>query len=122
MDCEWSDWTNSPCSKSCGGGQIIKKRRKIKEEIDTTCNGEPMTIEDCNTAKCEDKYNHFILRKSKLLLSCRISLYFGQIVITTLKINDFLIFYIQLYNVCGVLGLAAHVPVRVVVEFYQKQE
>ena len=68
VDCEWSDWTNSPCSKSCGGGQIIKKRQKIKEEVDTTCYGEPMAFEDCNTAKCEDKYNHILLHKNKSVL------------------------------------------------------
>ena len=117
MDCEWSDWTNTECSKSCGGGRIIKKRRKIKEEVDTTCNGEAMTFEDCNTAKCEDKYNHILLHKNKSVLHCSVKL-----VIITLKTYNFFIFYVQLYNVCGVLGLVEHVPVRVVAEFYRRQE
>ena len=120
MDCVWSDWTSSPCSKSCGGGQIIKKRRKIKEEVYTTCNGEPMTFEDCNTAKCEDKYIHFLLRWNKFMYPFRI--YHGQTVVTTLKTYNFFFFYIQLYNVFGVLGLVEHVPVRVAAESYPKQE
>ena len=52
VQCEWSTWTVKNCSKSCGGGTRLKIRKKVVEEIASTCNGEAVMLENCNEFDC----------------------------------------------------------------------
>ena len=49
VDCQWSEWTISPCSTTCGKGKRKKIRIKIVEEKDGgVCNGQDVEKEFCN--------------------------------------------------------------------------
>ena len=53
VGCKWSRWEVESCSKSCGGGQRTKIRRKmIGEHFLGTCPGQSFLAESCNTNHC----------------------------------------------------------------------
>ena len=54
VDCEWHDWTNGTCSKSCGGGARTNTRT---EKVSAAhggelCEGSTSIEESCNVQKC----------------------------------------------------------------------
>ena len=57
-DCIWGDWVNGTCSKTCGGGTRINKRKIRKEALGNgTCEGESTKEEECNPEKCPCNFN-----------------------------------------------------------------
>ena len=53
VDCQWSKWTASSCSATCGGGNMRKTRNKIIEEKDGgICTGNAVEDEECNEREC----------------------------------------------------------------------
>ena len=52
VQCEWSAWSVSNCSEPCDGGVRLKTRKKLVEEIASTCNGEIVMQESCNEFDC----------------------------------------------------------------------
>ena len=52
VQCEWSTWSVDNCSKTCGGGTRLKTRKKVVEEIASTCNGKTIMQENCNEFGC----------------------------------------------------------------------
>ena len=57
MNCQWGDWIDGKCSKTCGGGTLTSTRNKTIVESDGgTCNGKSTKIEDCNTNDCPCKF------------------------------------------------------------------
>ena len=53
VDCEWSDWQDGECSKSCEGGNRTSTRFKIVEEMyNGTCEGHSTYTEECNMQEC----------------------------------------------------------------------
>ena len=56
VDCEWSEWRNSPCSVTCGKGHHGKTRTKLLEEGNGgICKGESFSIEACIGKECPGK-------------------------------------------------------------------
>ena len=52
-DCEWNAWNVNGCSKSCGGGTLVKKRTKKKNETHGgKCEGKYEEKEECCTDDC----------------------------------------------------------------------
>ena len=55
--CQWGSWESAGgCSRTCDGGTRTRIRSKTRTEINTACGGSATKIEECNTAKCQDKY------------------------------------------------------------------
>ena len=53
IHCEWDEWVNGDCSKTCGTGTRTNTRNKsVVEEHGGTCSGEPIEFEECNTQEC----------------------------------------------------------------------
>ena len=53
LECVWSDWEEGECSKSCGGGVQIFKRKIIREPLDgSKCQGETVKIKVCGKEEC----------------------------------------------------------------------
>ena len=54
VNCEWTDWEISECSKTCGGGKRTKARdTKIKASHNgKECSGLAIVDEDCNMQFC----------------------------------------------------------------------
>ena len=54
VDCKWAEWgAAEACSKTCGGGDRVKRRSKLVEDKDGgKCIGESTNTETCNTASC----------------------------------------------------------------------
>ena len=54
VNCEWTDWVISECSKTCGGGKRTKARdTKIKASHNgKECSGLAIVDEDCNMQFC----------------------------------------------------------------------
>ena len=53
VDCQWSEWTITPCSASCGKGYREKIRSKTVEEKDGgVCSGENVEKAYCNHKEC----------------------------------------------------------------------
>ena len=61
VDCQWSDWSVSECTASCGGGTLTKERTSqlSKEILDETpsCMHKLVLVESCNTQECPGKLN-----------------------------------------------------------------
>ena len=56
--CEWSEWTEHPCTATCGVFAIrMKSRKKLNNRNDDNvdCKGPAMKIESCNRKKCPGK-------------------------------------------------------------------
>ena len=54
VDCQWDDWKEGQCSKSCGGGtQIDTRLKKIKAAYGgEECAGPSNITKECNTQNC----------------------------------------------------------------------
>ena len=54
VDCKWAEWKAAEaCSKTCGGGVLVKRRSKlVVENNGGKCIGESTNTETCNTASC----------------------------------------------------------------------
>ena len=54
VDCEWNDWTNGACSKSCGGGirTNVRTERVSKAHGGKPCEGAASVEENCNAQGC----------------------------------------------------------------------
>jgi len=50
IDCQWSEWHNTRCSKSCGEGTWTKKRTSTVK--DHACRGTQQFTETCNERPC----------------------------------------------------------------------
>ena len=61
VDCQWSTWSASECTASCGGGTLTKERTSqlSQEELDKTpsCMHKLVLVESCNTDECPGKLN-----------------------------------------------------------------
>ena len=58
VNCEWSPWNSQSCTKTCGGGELVKTRSKtVTESNGGTCNGQSTETETCNPNNCPGK-NH----------------------------------------------------------------
>eukprot|EP00929_Paragymnodinium_shiwhaense_P087745 TRINITY_DN4788_c0_g1_i2.p1 TRINITY_DN4788_c0_g1~~TRINITY_DN4788_c0_g1_i2.p1 ORF type:complete len:1557 (-),score=362.68 TRINITY_DN4788_c0_g1_i2:90-4760(-) len=55
VDCEWSGWEEGNCTRTCGGGQMEKRRRILKDAVGggVPCTGDLLILESCNTEPCE---------------------------------------------------------------------
>ena len=54
LDCEFGDWLESACSKSCGGGYKLHTREIVKEAQDHgVCVGDRHKVSHCNEASCD---------------------------------------------------------------------
>ena len=55
QDCQWSPWSESDCSKECGGGYKNFTRHVIKRAIrHGECPGATWRVEHCNEELCVD--------------------------------------------------------------------
>ena len=54
VDCQWDEWMEGQCSKTCGGGtQIDTRREKIKAAYGgEECFGPSNVTKECNTQEC----------------------------------------------------------------------
>ena len=54
VDCNWSEWSNSECSESCGGGVLRRTRNAGGEHKggSNDCSSEQILTENCNTHEC----------------------------------------------------------------------
>ena len=59
VDCEWDEWTNGTCSKSCGGGLMTRTRKPKRDAAHggKNCTGDPRIHESCNVQECPGKFN-----------------------------------------------------------------
>ena len=58
VNCEWGEWNNGSCSKTCGSGEMTKTRNKtIVEAHGGTCSGQSTSTETCNTNSCPGLFN-----------------------------------------------------------------
>ena len=55
--CRWSVWLSSPCSVSCGGGRLTKRRiKESKQKLGDNCEDLEELEEPCNTHRCPGTY------------------------------------------------------------------
>ena len=85
----------------------MKTRSKLVTEVGTPCKGLATIQEDCNAAKCEDKYPILIPYNDTSLCS---TVKFHKLIKTVF------FFYIPKLNANGVLGLMVGVLTHAVVE------
>ena len=54
VDCEWTDWINGTCTKTCGGGKMIGNRTHEKSAANggQNCTGPSSIEDDCNIQDC----------------------------------------------------------------------
>ena len=54
VDCQWDEWIDGQCSKTCGGGtQIDTRHKKIKAAFGgEECAGPSNITKECNTQEC----------------------------------------------------------------------
>ena len=54
VDCQWDEWMEGQCSKTCGGGtQIDTRYKKIKAAYGgEECAGPSNATKECNTQEC----------------------------------------------------------------------
>ena len=61
VDCQWSAWSTSECTASCGGGTLTKERTSKlseKELAETpSCRHKLVLVESCHTDECPGKLN-----------------------------------------------------------------
>ena len=55
VQCEWGNWFDGGCTRTCGGGTKTLFRTKTQIEVGTTCNGENFKQIECNTEECPGK-------------------------------------------------------------------
>ena len=57
VDCIWSDWTNSECSVTCGGGALTKTRTRsvVAQNNGQDCIGPTILQQPCNNQNCPSK-------------------------------------------------------------------
>ena len=68
VNCKWGDWSTGQCSRSCGGGQRTKTRKKtVEEKHGGTCTGTASDSEACNTQGCSGNRAFVILKNIYLL-------------------------------------------------------
>ena len=67
IDCQWSQWSSwsklEDCSKSCGGGyQIFRRKPQVKSENGgKDCLGDDIKLEKCTNHPCPGKFFPMIL-------------------------------------------------------------
>ena len=62
MDCQWGEWTEQPCTATCGVFAIKRKTRiKAQEAVrgGVDCQGESVKLESCNHQKCPGRINRY---------------------------------------------------------------
>ena len=54
MDCEWSEWSWTPCSKPCENGSRNGTRTILQEALNdgAECEDKNVTTESCNQFPC----------------------------------------------------------------------
>ena len=52
VDCEWNEWSNPPCSQTCGGLRLKTRTKKVQETNGGTCKGSLKEMEACGEAEC----------------------------------------------------------------------
>ena len=54
VDCEWNDWINGTCTKSCGGGTRTNTRTKKVSAAHggEDCDGPAAIKDSCNVQNC----------------------------------------------------------------------
>ena len=57
VNCEWSEWQEGECNKTCGGGNRTKSRHIKVQAVHggRACVGSDTTTESCNVNKCPGK-------------------------------------------------------------------
>ena len=64
VHCEWNDWVNGTCSKTCGAGVQNNTRTKHVEEFNGgTCTGKFWEVLECEVQPCPSNAVHLILYK-----------------------------------------------------------
>ena len=73
--CEWDEWVNGECSKTCGTGTRTNTRVKLVEEANGgNCTGQSFKTKECRTKPCpgskqsQSHWDYFIfLLKAQIL-------------------------------------------------------
>ena len=67
VHCQWSNWSNGRCTKSCGGGIRNKTRTEkvLAANGGNRCDGPRLVEERCNTENCEGITFYFDIFHSK---------------------------------------------------------
>ena len=60
INCQWAEWVEGDCTKTCGTGSRTNTRTKSEVEAHGgTCFGQPTVVVECNTNQCPSKiFNH----------------------------------------------------------------
>ena len=83
VHCQWNDWVNGTCSKTCGAGVQNNTRTKHVEEFNGgTCTGKFWEVLECEVQPCPSNAVHLILYKTIIIQLLTISyvLYIFEII------------------------------------------
>ena len=64
LDCQYSAWNWTPCTKTCGGGTQSGARTIYQEPLNggQECSGDRSASRDCNTDPCPGNSNILFFR------------------------------------------------------------
>ena len=69
MDCEWDDWVEGDCSRTCGAGQQNNTRVKLVEEANGgTCTGESSNVTSCLVSECPGTHSNLPIKRRTSLM------------------------------------------------------
>ena len=62
VHCEWNEWVNGTCDKTCGAAVQNNTRTKLVEEFNGgTCTGKFWEVLECEVQPCPSNAAHLIL-------------------------------------------------------------
>ena len=72
VHCEWNDWVNGTCDKTCGAAVQNNTRTKLVEEFNGgTCTGKFWEVLECEVQPCPGNAAHLILNYIRSLTYLR---------------------------------------------------